>query len=464
MFTSHGATPTTRKSLAAATVAGLALTLSALAVPAHAAGQNVEGVELTWGLNAENGAGAYNGSCNFLSAGIAGNTGSSRAWTEADGFYKASDGNVSVVKDGPSSSTIAATWANKCQTGAGTNVSPSGTAALSNNKIVLSEGTGTVDPDTGTATISWTGSFTSVFYGGLTYWSASNPVLTVKADGTATLKATASGYGSDQNDTTVWTSIPAKEVTLANLTGVDIDADGFTISPDYLGVQAPAGVPQVLSGATAGAFPADFLNFQAATGTQAYWYSSGGSADPKKVASALSVAWVADDSEPTEPEVPGDDKNVDLDVKVPETIVEPEPEVFSWTLATNSASLATATQQAGGTFGAAGALPGIKVTDTRATSAGWSLGGKASDFTSTAGTFTGAALGWAPAVTNPTGTVTEGAVVKANSPGLAGSQTLASTTSTNTAADIDAALELVAPSTAKAGDYTSRVTLTLISK
>lgn len=457
--------PLTRKSLFTAGVAGIALSLGAFAAPSQAASQNIEGVELTWGLNAESGAGAYNGSCNFISAGVAGNTGSSRAWTEADGFHKSTDGNVSVVKDGRDSSTIAATWANKCQTGAGTPVSPSGTAALSNNKIVLSEGTGTVDPATGTATISWTGSFTSVFYGGLTYWSASNPVLSVKADGTATLKATASGYGADQNDTTVWTSIPATEVTLANLKNVEIDADGFSITPEYLGVKAPAGVPQVLGGATAGAFPADFLEFQAATGTQPYWYSSGGAADAKKVASALSVAWVVDNVEPPiEPEVPGDDKNVDLDVKVPEVAVEPEPEIFSWTVATNNASLATATQQAGGTFGATGALPGIKVTDTRATSGGWSLSGKASEFTSSAGKFTGGALGWDPVVTNPTGPIVEGAAVKANNPGLAGSQSLASTTGINTAADINASLELVAPASAKAGDYTSRVTLTLISK
>ncbi|PYI40009.1 hypothetical protein CVS30_00260 [Arthrobacter psychrolactophilus] len=452
-----------RKPLATtAAVAGLALAFSAFAVaPAQAADSTVSGAELSWGLNAESGAGAYNGSCNFLSAGTAGNTGSSRAWTEADGFYKSTEGNVSVVKNGPDATTIAATWANKCQTGAGTPVSPVGTAALSGNKIVFAEGTGTVDPVTGTATISWTGSFTSVFYGGLTYWSASNPVLKVKADGTATLKATASGYGADQGDTTVWTSIPATEITLANLTGVTVDDDGFTVNPDYLGVLAPAGVNQVNGGAAAGAFPTDFLSFQAATGTQPYWYSSGGGADPRKVASPVSVAWTV---AATEPEVPaGDNTGVNVDVTVPEAPVTPEPGEFSWSIAATSATLGTATQNAGGTFGATGALPSITVKDNREGSAGWTINGKASNFTNSGKSFSGSALGWTPAASNPVGTVTKGGAVTAGNPGLAESRTLASTEAAGSAT-LDAGLTFLAPAGTSAGSYTSTLTITAISE
>lgn len=458
--------PLIRKPLATtAAVAGLALAFSAFAVaPAQAADKTVSGVELSWGLNAETGAGAYNGSCNFLSAGTAGNTGSSRAWTEADGFYKSTEGNVSVVKNGPDATTIATTWANKCQTGAGTPVSPSGTAALSGNKVVFANGTGTVDPVTGTATISWTGSFTSVFYGGLTYWSASNPVLVVKADKTATLKATASGYGADQSDSTVWKSIPATEITLANLTGVTVDDDGFTITPNYLGVSAPASVTnQAITGANWGAFPADFLTFQAATGTQPYWYSSGGGADPRKIASPISVAWTVAAPEP-EPEVPvGGNTGVDVDVTVPEAPVTPEPGEFSWSIAATSATLGTATQNAGGTFGATGALPSITVKDTREASAGWTINGKASNFTSSTKSFSGSALGWTPAASNPVGTITAGGAVAAGNPGLAESRTLASTEAAGSAT-LDAGLTFLAPAGTSAGSYTSTLTITAISE
>ncbi|MFY9677844.1 MAG: cell surface protein, partial [Glutamicibacter protophormiae] len=125
-----------RKPLALAAAATVAISMAAVAAPAQAADQTVNDVTLTWGLNLESGAGAFQpGACNFLSAGKAGNSGSSRAWTQEDGFYKAADGNVSILKDGPNSSSIAPTWDTKCQTGAGTAVSPVGTANVSNNKV-----------------------------------------------------------------------------------------------------------------------------------------------------------------------------------------------------------------------------------------------------------------------------------------------------------------------------------------
>ncbi len=341
-------------------------------------------------------------------------------------------------------------------------VSPSGTTNVSNNKVVLSKGTGTVDTTAKTAHIKWTGSFTSVFYTGLTYWSATDPELTVNADGTATLSATASGYGASMEDPKVWEAIAPKKIILANLNGVEVDADGFIKLPEYKSVAVPSSVTnQVTTGANWGAFPQDFIEFQGKTGTQAYWYSTGGSADPRKVATDLSIAWAVGND--TQPPATGD-KNVDVDVKVPEAIVEPEPEALTWTMAATSTSLTNATQQAGGTFGAAGELPSITVTDTRNASTGWALNGKASNFTATAGSFPGSALGWDPAVSAPTGTIIEGSVVAAGNPGLGSAQTLASTPNSNTKATVDAALELVAPAGTKAGNYTSRVTLTLIGE
>lgn len=469
MFARRWATPTTRKSLAAAAIAGLALSLTALAAPAQAAEQNVSDVTLSWGLNLESGAGAFQpGACNFISAGRAGNSGSSRAWTEADGFYKQAEGNVAIVKDGPDGSTINTSWANKCQTGAGGQVSASGTDKVSNNKVVLSKGTGTVNTDSKTASIKWSGSFTSVFYSGLTYWSATDPELTVKADGTATLTATASGYGASMDDPDVWEPLTPKKVTLANLNGVTVDADGFVKTPEYREVAAPASVTnQVTTGANWGAFPQDFVEFQGKTGTQPYWYSSGGGADPRKIATDLAVTWALDDTtapEP-EPEVPtGEEKNVDVSVKVPETVIEPQPEVFKWSVETSSATLSNATQLAGGGFNATGEIPEVTVTDTRAESTGWTVNAKASDFKANTGAKFGAtSLGWTPTAASATGSVNYGGKVVANNPGLADTQTLASTNSAATAT-LGADLDLVAPAGTPAGNYTSRLTLTLISE
>lgn len=245
----------------------------------------------TWSLNNEQGGGAFNGSCNFLSAGKAGNTTSSRAWTEADGFYKTVDGNVTVEKPDASDVYSQPTWATKCQTPTGANVSAASVTSLSKNRVKISAGSGSYDPSTGAGVINWTGSFTSAFYGGLTYWSATNPRLSVDAAGNGTLTATLSGYGANPDDTNVWTTIPNTAVTLATFTGVDIDADGITVAPEYSGrtVTVGTGTPQTTSGANWGAFPQSFVDFQILTGQSSYWYSSGGSRDAAKLANPFTV-------------------------------------------------------------------------------------------------------------------------------------------------------------------------------
>ncbi|PQZ91551.1 hypothetical protein CQ018_12955 [Arthrobacter sp. MYb227] len=460
MFARRWATPTTRKTLAAATVAGLALTLGALAAPAQAAEQNVSDVTLSWGLNLESGAGAFQpGACNFISAGKAGNSGASRAWTEGDGFYKQAEGNVAIVKDGPDGSTINTSWANKCQTGAGGPVAAVGLDKVSNNKVVLSKGTGTVDTAAKTANIKWTGSFTSVFYSGLTYWSATNPELTVKADGTATLTATASGYGASMDDPDAWEALAPQKITLANLKGVEVDSDGFIQAPEYKEVTTPSSVTnQITTGANWGAFPQDFIEFQGKTGAQPYWYSSGGGADPRKVATDLAVNW---DAKPPVVAPPADtdtEKSVDVAVKVPTKTVTPG--AFSWTLGGSSISLGNAEQNAAG-FSASGALPEITVTDSRENSTGWSLTGKSSAFESGSNSFTASALGWVPGGSGTTGVVNAGDTVTPGT-GLAEARNLVTSTGKSTAT-VEAVLNLIAPAGTPAGNYTSRLTITAIS-
>jgi hypothetical protein len=275
--------------------AGLALFS---ATSASAADIAVSDASFAWGLSGEQGGGAFFGGCNFLSAGTAGNTTASRLWTEADGFYSTQSGNVTIQKPNAGGAFAQPTWATKCQDPSGAAVNAASPTSLSRNRVLFSNGTGTVDPVAHTATLHWTGSFTSAFYGGLTYWSASNPTLTVNADGTGSLTATASGYGADMANPAEWDTISPRTITLANLTGVSVSATGFTVTPDFVGksVAVPAGAtaqtPQTAANtAYWGAFPQSFVDFQQLTGQSSYWFSSGGSRDAAKPATPLTVAF-----------------------------------------------------------------------------------------------------------------------------------------------------------------------------
>lgn len=284
-----------KRTLAALATAALALgAVVATPLAANAAEVQVTDAVFDWGLNTESGGGAFFGGCNFLSAGEAGDTGSARVWTQADGFYKAADGNVSIVKDGPSG-TVTPTWATKCQTATGS-AAGTGAASTTNNRVQIANGTGSVDVAANTAEISWEGSFSVVYYGGLTYWSASNPTLTVNADGTGVVTATGSGYGTSMEDMSLWIPIEPREITLATLTNVDVTEDGFTIAPDYLGVAVDTSAdvtPQTRTGTNWGSFPQSFVDFQELTGQSSYWYSSGGAQDPKKPATPIAVTFDA---------------------------------------------------------------------------------------------------------------------------------------------------------------------------
>lgn len=279
---------------ALALVAGLGVAIATPAIAAEdPAPVAVDGVELTWGLSDEAGGGAYFGGCNFLSAGAAGNAGSSRVWAEDDGFYRTVDGNVTVEKPDAEGTYAQPTWATKCQNPSGTAVSAASTANVSKNRVRFAAGSGTVDLVAGTASIAWDGDVTVAFYGGMTYWTASDPELTVGSDGTGTLTATASGFAADMADPDTWVPITPEKVTLATLAGVEVDSDGFTVTPDYLGVEVDATTPQTRTGAAWGSFPQDFVDFQQLTGQSSYWYSSGGSRDAAKPAAPLDVTWAA---------------------------------------------------------------------------------------------------------------------------------------------------------------------------
>lgn len=441
--------PTHKRTLLAGALAtGLAIGGVSMA---EAAPQSVDDVTLTWALSQEAGGGTYFGGCNFLSAGKAGNTGSSRPWTSGDNFYRAAEGNVSILKDG-ASGPVAPTWDTKCFNAAGTSVSPA-PGSSTNNRVQFTGGEGRVDLAAGTATVSWEGSFTSAFYGGMTYWHASDPTLTVSADGKGTLKATVGGYGTSMDDMSQWGVLTEREVTLANLSGVSLSEDGLTINPDYLGVVLTGITGQATTGANAGSFPQDFVEFHEETGQAAYWYSSGGSADPKKIAAPINIAWDATEAPEPEPE-PSEGENVDVTVVVPEGST-PEPGVLKLTVSGN-ANLGEAVSSAAG-FTASGQLPEVTVSDTRVGGT-WAVNGQLGAFTSTAGSIPASALGWTPALVS--GTAQVGAAVTPNSPGLGVSSTLGSGSTSE--ATLKAALTLVAPGSTPAGNYAAKLTLTAV--
>jgi hypothetical protein len=437
------------------------------ALPAAAAPAGVDDVQLRWTLNQETGGGAYFGGCNFLSAGKAGNTGSSRVWTEADGFYASSAGSVTIEKPTAAGGTEQPTWATKCVGANGSAVSPApGSSTL--NQAVFSDGTGTVDVAAGTATVSWDGDVTVAFYGGMTYWTFSDPVLTVAADGTGQLTGTASGYGTSMEDQTQWVEVAPEQIVLADLTGVSVDADGFTVTPDYLGVEVtPTTGTQTRTGASWGSFPQSFVTFQGKTGQTSYWYSSGGSADPKKVTQPLSVAWTVDATGPgTDPGTdPGTgEEDVDLEVTVP---AAPEPTgELTWSVGGGAGAVSLGTAQADASaFTAAGQLKPVTVSDTRTSGSAWTVNGAVSDFAGSAGSFDGSALGWTPAVTsNTVGAVVGAPVAAGTGSGLSVASTLASAPAGHAAGSVavDAALALRLPLDTPAGDYTGVLTLTVV--
>lgn len=447
----------------AALVFGGSLVTASSATAAPTAGA-ITDATFTWGVSGEAGGGAFFGGCNFLSAGTAANTGSSRLWTASE--YAATSTNVAIKKPDASGALASTTFATKCQTPAGTAVSAASTTSLTKNVVVVSNGTGTVSAN-GATTVNWTGSFTVAFYGGMTYWTATNPVLALDAAGNGTLTATASGYGTSMEDQSQWIPISGRTITLANFTAGVADNAGFSATPSYLGVAVTTGATaQTTTGATWGSFPQDYIDFQNLTGQSSYWYSSGGSRDAAKPASPFTASWTVA-SAPVEPEVPATPGSQDIEVTVPDAAA-PATGTFGWSFESDDAvSLGTATQ-AGDTFTASGALNTIVVSDTRAGGDGdynWSISGQSSAFTSGAKTFSAGYLGWTPSVSNAGTGVTAGAAVTSTvsgGTGLAGSATLASSTAA-ASANIGANLSLVIPSSTAAGDYSATLTVTALS-
>jgi Bacterial Ig-like domain (group 3) len=122
----------------------------------------------------------------------------------------------------------------------------------------------------------------------------------------------------------------------------------------------------------------------------------------------------------------------------------------------------TLTVSADGTS-ASGPLAAVQVSDTRQSSAGWTVAGQASAFTMAGGgSFSGNALGWTPSLGASTGPVTVGPAVAPDSPGLGSAPGELGSATGDSTASLGGTLNLAIPSGQAAGNYTSTITITAI--
>lgn len=291
------ARPTLRRKPALLLAAALGLGTALAAPVAHAddsVARTLTDAEFRWGVNVESSTkGHAPGTFNFLYAGDVSPhlPGPNTQIGPSDWSERA--GDVSIERRAASGSLGSATWADTQRDRSGAALA---VGAHSGLEMVFSDGTGTVDPDAGTAEISWDGTASIVYYSGFVYMTLSDPVLSVSSSG-ATVTATMGGHRSDREDTTVWEKVTPREVTIADLPRDCIELggeEGFAVSPEYFGVtyDDPSGdAPQETRGSDWGSFPAEFVEFAEDTGSGSFWYSSGGVSDPYKAPSPISVGW-----------------------------------------------------------------------------------------------------------------------------------------------------------------------------
>ncbi len=304
----HGPHRTRTRTLALAVAAAAAVALAACAPTTPSAptttapgARTVSNATFEWTISREADNGSFApGQVNYWSAGQSDSTQST---------YVPTNGNATVLKKNasgtyvPIGSEAAVGWANRNKDGAGNTVTATNAFFLG-QKVRYANGTGTVNPSTGAATIQWTGTFTVNFYGQYVPFWIVNPKLTVNPGGAAKLTATLGGYASSIDTPDVRTPLtPVANVVIAEFANVwagGSTATGFTSATRYVGtaVTTPAEAPQVAKTTTNqsywGAWPQAFVNFQNATGLGTYWYTSGGTADAKKPQEPVRVAYTLD--------------------------------------------------------------------------------------------------------------------------------------------------------------------------
>lgn len=159
---------------------------------------------------------------------------------------------------------------------------PASTPQETPNAVKFTAGTGTVNPRTGEATLSWTGGYQVNAYPdgfGAPDELYSDPVLTVDADGTGTLSMHfVLGAGVDMSgDPTE--AVDLGRVTLVTLSDVSVTGTGFTAIPDYQGTlldsaQLEGGVQDTTCSDVWGAWAPDFV-YAIPGSVRPHFYSTG---------------------------------------------------------------------------------------------------------------------------------------------------------------------------------------------
>lgn len=443
----HSSTPRRGGRLLSAALAAAALAAGSLALasPATAAPTEVEDATFTWGLSG------------YAQKGIFG------PW-----IFKDLSGNVQYLPGATQTEYETAVFP-------ATSFPSTATSGPRANAVKFTDGTGTVDPATGAAQLSWTGSYTVNAYPA--QFNAPNeiytdPQLTVAADGSGELSFDFTIGAGVSIDGTPFEAKHFGRLTLATFSAGSIsglDTDSFRLTPDFAGVVLnPAVVTNQTTSCTApskaGAWPAEFVETlvgdAAGASVSAHFYSTGcGGSQDMKPALPMDIGFVVADA-PVEPEHGAGD----IVVGVPQA-VEPESGSFGWAWASEDVvNLGTATQS-GANFAASGSLNDVVVTDTRAGGTSpysWSISGQVGDFVSASSSFSGGYLGWTPKVVSGTATAGEAVTsTRIGGTGLGVASVLGSSNAA-TSATIGADLSLVIPGTTPQGDYKATLTLTAV--
>ncbi len=515
--TDRSGAPRRPRAASVSTIALALLTLSVVGATrvADAAPTQITEATFEWSVSDEANTGAYNGSCNYMSAG------------ESDGSqstYGASDGDATVLKL-TASGTYApiSDYAARCRDKDGVPVTATGTRRLG-QKVRYVNGTGTADPVTGEVSIQWRGTFSNNFYGSLTPFWFEDPLLTVDASGNGQVVATVGGYISSIDDPDVRElAEPRDGVVIAELRGVGSrNADGFVVTPIYRGVPYESTeAPQSRFYEGWGAWPTPLIDYMTDLGLGAYWYSSGGAADARKPPAPIVIGFGAGTAPATTTTVPGSTTTttpgsttttttpgstttttspsvtttttpassggIAIGVDVPETLdndgsnpgADPDgdggggdgdgdglpDDVFRWTIDAGQSGVTL--RQLDGAHGQlrfGGTLSGVTIVDTRNGGPSWSLSGQVSNFS---GGLAGKYLGWVPRVVTPGGGAIPGGSVPSGliaGNGLADVSPLASAPAGHPkgSATVGAELDLLIPSSTPAGSYTATLTLTAL--
>lgn len=282
-------TPALRQGSVITLVLGLALSmmLGAPLARAQDAGeapsQALSNAEFRWGLNPESaGLKTFSGH-NFLAAGDVSASLTDAGQALKEGQWERAKGDVRIEK---APGTLA-TWQDATPSGSGS----------SGLEMVFSRGTGEVDPANEAARISWAGTASVVYYSGQSFFTISDPVLTIEKN-SAQVTATLNGFESAQGAAT-WNKLPEKKnVVLASIPRekIALESKGFSVSPDYRGVRYPAS--DQVDNEYFGSFPKPFVDYVSQVGIGPYWYSTGGSADSRKLPLPITVSWDAADRAP----------------------------------------------------------------------------------------------------------------------------------------------------------------------